>query len=208
MLREFMRVPELRIGVLVLGALFARQALFGEAALRLKSEVILGRGASLSELFENPGLLSGKAIHQRLDLPPGYQYLDKDEIQYRLGKAVPALAAVPLDGDGVKVYTRVGDVKDPLAGRPPALPEAPLVDAPAKSSESRYLFLLPREWEGRAFIPKGTAVILGRDGGRVTIQLKGRLVKDFDFQGSMKVKLLHTGGIVEEPVGRGDLVYF
>jgi hypothetical protein len=207
MIREMLRVPELKIGFLILGALFLRQALFGEVALRLKSEVVLGGGASLSELFENPGMLAGKAIQQRLDLPPGYHYLDKDEIQFRLGKALPALANVPVDGDGVKVYLRRGDMKDPLAGRPPALPEVPLVDIP-KPGESRYLFLLPREWEGRSFIPKGTTVILGRDGGRVTLQLKGRLVKDFDFQGSMRVKLLHTGGIVEESVSRGDLVYF
>jgi hypothetical protein len=186
----------------------ARQALFGEGVLRLKDAVVATPATPLSALFENAGALVGPSLAKPLDLAPGYHYLDAETVRQRLSQGSPALARLAFGGDGVRVYVQQGGpLPDPLAGRPPAFSEAPVVPV-APSVGGGELYLFTRDLEGRTVIPRGTPVLIGRDGGRVLMQLSGTLLRDFDFTRPMRVKLTHGGVTLERLVEKDQVAFY
>lgn len=193
---------------MLLGFFLARQALFGEGVLRLKDSVVASPSTPLSALFENSGALVGPSLTRRLDLAPGYHYLDAETVRLLISQGSPALAQLRLGGDGVRVYVQpAACLPDPLAGRPPAFPEAPVVPV-APSVGGGELYLFTRDLEGRPVIPRGTPVLIGRDGGRVLMQLSGTLLRDFDFTRPMRVKLTHGGATLERLVEKEQVAFY
>lgn len=209
---SFRPVPiEWTWGWILLALFLGRQALFGESALRLKDTVVAAPGTTLGALFENRGGVAGPAFRTPLDLAPGYHYLDADGVRHLLSQISPSLSNLTLQGEGVRVYMQGGAaLANPLAGRKsPRLPlEAGSGEAASPSPDAGEMFLFSRNWEGRSVIPKGTAVLIGREGGSVLLQLTGTLARDFDWTSGMKIRLSRGGVTLERTVSRDQVVFY
>lgn len=197
---------------ILLATCFLASSLVFPVELKLREEVVAGPELALRDLFVNAGLVHGKSFFSPLGLAAGYHYLSQKEIQEILGESAPALlksqGGLVVSGDGVRVFVRNPAVADPLKNTPQPFPsnEGELPEDKS-SSASRYFFVFEREWEGQSRIPRGTSVILRRETDRLSLELRGILVRDWDQRSAVKIKLLHSSKVLEESPGKGNILF-
>ncbi|MBL8994165.1 MAG: hypothetical protein JNM63_12555 [Spirochaetia bacterium] len=197
---------------ILLATCFLASSLVFPVELKLREEVVAGPELALRDLFVNAGIVQGKSFSAPLGLGAGYHYLSQKEIREILGESAPALlksqGGLVVSGEGVRVFVRNPEVADPLKNTPQPFPanEGELAEDRG-STGAKYFLVFGREWEGLTRIPRGTPVILRRETDRLSLELRGILVRDWDQRGTVKIRLLHSDKVLEESPGKGNILF-
>ncbi len=191
--------------------LFSTGSLFS-LELRLREELIAGPGTTIRGLFANGGMVQGKSFATPLDLSPGYHYLSQGEVREILVEQMPGLAktqgGLVIVGEGIRVFVQNALAANPLKNTPAPFPEPEAsVEVPENEPGSRFFVVFAPEWSGRGLIPRGTSVLLRRETDRLSLELRGVLVRDWDLRSRIKIKLFHSDKVLEETVGKGQILF-